>query len=215
MKYGDILNFLEYAYNGELTIGQTGLINFIKIAKKFEIKNIEKYTIDIIATKDEGKHVKENESVEQLKYNETVDPDSERQSNLSDSTDTESSYEESWSARISRMRNASRVITTRYIATAAVSTSTVTDCHPKRRRPKANRNRSGMPDKPKKCRYCRRSYSLRSTLTNHERFCSSNPNRTISRCPFCFQEVRPGSMTFHKKTYHNYVPKPVGSWQYK
>lgn len=57
-----------------------------------------------------------------------------------------------------------------------------------------------------KCRHCPVRYENKSTMSNHERFCIHNPNRSSSLCPFCQKEVPPGSMTFHKRTKHGYVP---------
>ena len=58
------------------------------------------------------------------------------------------------------------------------------------------------------CRYCSRPYNVTSSLKNHERFCFLNPNRSVSTCNICNEEVKPGSMTFHKRRYHENVPIP-------
>lgn len=54
-----------------------------------------------------------------------------------------------------------------------------------------------------KCKYCPSSFAKQNGIYNHQRYCYSNPNRLISRCSVCKQEVRPGSMQYHKKRYHN------------
>lgn len=56
------------------------------------------------------------------------------------------------------------------------------------------------------CQFCERKFFSRSTQKNHERFCSHNPDHVKSVCSICNKEVKPGSMTFHKKKYHDYVP---------
>lgn len=63
----------------------------------------------------------------------------------------------------------------------------------------------------KTCQFCPYVNPNDRTMYNHQRYCSENPNRTISRCPFCQKEVKPGSMTFHKRTKHGYETKTQSS----
>jgi hypothetical protein len=67
--------------------------------------------------------------------------------------------------------------------------------------------RKSLLDTPvSRCKHCEYPMYNISTLKNHERFCIKNPSRSIPRCPFCQKEVKPGSMTHHKKKYHGYIP---------
>jgi hypothetical protein len=43
-------------------------------------------------------------------------------------------------------------------------------------------------------------------MYNHQRYCTYNPNKLISRCPVCKIEVKPGSMIYHKRKAHGYSP---------
>lgn len=76
---------------------------------------------------------------------------------------------------------------------------------------KRMRKSSGTDWKPnwndgRKCKYCPLKYTNYNTLKNHERYCKFNPNHVISRCSICDKEVPQGSITFHKRTQHGYVP---------
>lgn len=73
--------------------------------------------------------------------------------------------------------------------------------------PRSSRRNTIGPQKME-CRYCSRPYNVTSSLKNHEKFCFLNPNRSVSTCNICNEEVKPGSMTFHKRRYHDHVPTP-------
>jgi hypothetical protein len=55
---------------------------------------------------------------------------------------------------------------------------------------------------------------LKVEINNNFKNFTENPNRKLSTCPICGMIVKPGSMTFHKKTQHGYVPKSRKRFSY-
>ncbi|CAG9805134.1 unnamed protein product [Chironomus riparius] len=73
--------------------------------------------------------------------------------------------------------------------------------------PRLTRRFSTIGPQKLECRHCSRPYNVSSSLRNHEKFCILNTNRSVSICNICNEEVPPGSMTFHKRRYHDHVPQ--------
>lgn len=59
------------------------------------------------------------------------------------------------------------------------------------------------------CRFCDRRLSTQGRIRKHETECSENPDRIIAVCEICSAEMKPSSLTQHKKQKHDVKIKSV------
>lgn len=57
------------------------------------------------------------------------------------------------------------------------------------------------------CRFCGRGLTTAGRIKKHENECSDNPDRIIAVCDICSTEMKPSSLTSHKKQKHDVKAK--------
>lgn len=57
------------------------------------------------------------------------------------------------------------------------------------------------------CRFCRRQLTSAGRIKKHENECNDNPDRIIAICDICNSEMKPSSLTAHKKQKHEVKAK--------
>lgn len=182
ISFNDICNILSFIYTGFATVNFEGIVPFYNICKHLELKGIERFEID----------------AKPLAKPKEPTPTRTRRATT----------KRSFSKDITEDLNTKDEPLSSSESSVASSESEYHQVQPQRNR----RNRTGKPTEVRiPCNFCPNKYNNINTLKNHQRFCYLNPNRAISRCPICKIEVKPGSMTYHKRTVHLYtVPSLSG-----
>lgn len=180
MSFSDICSVIEFVYTGNLKISHDQLNHFLAVAGKLQIKGVVGFSIDI---KDENEGnfpviIFGENRVNGVK-NVNTEPGGLGSSTIESSSDVSDSPR-----LIVKQINEIRVL----------------------RKCKQSKENIAKSSCKLSCEHCRRKFEKKRTAYNHRRFCLLNPNKRASRCPFCLEVVKPGSMTYHKKTYHAYVP---------
>jgi hypothetical protein len=216
-KYEDVFNFIKFIYTGKIIVKFGSLMKFVASMEtdfKLEMQNI---SIDVLPKIDDSKKLQKKQSEGQKRKREDNDEESvevvEKVAKIADS---------------SAGPSCSKVNTSPVERKPLVSLDNVKMNAPKRRKSRKTYD----DDFIEYCTYCDSGFHNRNTFKTHERFCYANPNRVQSICNFCLKEVKPGntnlgyfmnrcycsqyfsgSMTFHKKKYHGYVPTTRTSTQ--
>lgn len=200
MSFSDVCYVLEYAYTGSLKISHDQLNHFLSVATKLQLKGVADFSFDV------KQDVKEQEGEENLLKNlfENVQTKFNSARNLEKKPALPVSSLVS-SKRVSRSKTLQKKES--FDSNGALTTQKLT----KRGLKPGSKRRLSLElslklTPVKSCKFCHLPFWKISTADNHQRYCMLNPNRSISRCPFCKELVKPGSMTYHKKTHHGYVP---------
>lgn len=198
ISFVDVCNVLAFIYTGVTTVGFEGIVHFTKIAKNLQLQGIEGFGIDL-KKKDSSLSIRE---VGSANINHQVIPQQGSSGSLSTPMEANSEKRVIRSKRLGALKPESSLSSVSSYESSAESSE---NYYTKSKRFRHTRRSAVLPGKIP-CKFCPNKYNNINTLKNHQRFCLHNPNRSISRCPICKIEVKPGSMTYHKRIAHNYVP---------
>ena len=232
VSFVDLNNIVRYIYAGELTIDRDYLTHFIQVGDTFGIMDIHDLEIDTgnpnvrdapeEIIKEEVAEIPELvEIIEKVEVPAKLDiavPESSKKPNILRS-----------SSKSIEMLDKLKVLTPVKAAIGEdeklflkqlnlvpktdppkTRSKTAAKKAPKRlivKLPRSTRRFSTIGTQKLECRHCSRPYNSSSSLRTHEKFCILNINRSVSVCNICNEEVPPGSMTFHKRRYHDHVPQ--------
>lgn len=216
-SFVDLNNIVQFIYYGELKMDRNYLTHFIQTADLFGVQDIHDLEIDII-----GSTANNIEDQDQLKMLENVEinvevPGPSKMPNIQRSNSK--SAEKLERLKVLSVKKASisedeksfmKELDLVPKVEAKVRQKSAPKKPPKRliiKLPRSARRSNTIGPQKMECRYCSRPYSVASSLRNHEKFCILNDNRSVSICNICNEEVKPGSMTFHRKRYHNIMPQ--------
>lgn len=191
-SFSDVMNCLEFVYTGSIKIPFCQLNHFMKVSKTLGLVGVPDISFNEETPKEKPIKIKA------IKVEKIVKP----------TTSTPIKVEADDIVEIkTRPRSLSDCPPSlksdpNYSPSQSASTSS-------NRKRKAKKSRPSVSIKTHKCSHCHSNYSSRHSVYSHERFCYSNPNRSTSRCSICSEEVRPGSMVYHKRRYHQYKPSSV------
>lgn len=200
VRFDDLFNVIKFIYNGKITLSEDDLVRFMDVGNMLKIRGVIEMSIDI--NKELTTACQKLSSNEAGTSKETKQYHGEGNKNALN--------EEIASSTQLPMRTRKR----QYTNDAQNGFDDDLSLATQQKRTRNRRVYQHIPllnatekEEVMHCSFCERSFHNRSTLSNHERFCEINPNRRLSTCPICSKIVKPGSMTFHKKTQHNYVPQ--------
>lgn len=226
-SFVDLNNIIKFIYYGELTMDRDYLTHFIHVADLFGVKDIHDLEIDIAnsvptvnSTASNGEDQDPLEILEGVKAPlevnievpgpskkpnvlQSASKPSEKFDKLQILTVKKASISEDEKSFMKQLNLIPKV-------EAKVSQKSAPKKTSKRlliKLPRSARRSNTIGPQKMECRYCSRPYNVASSLRNHEKFCILNDNRSISTCNICNEEVKPGSMTFHKKRYHDIKPQ--------
>lgn len=233
--FADVLNVLEFIYTGSVTIESSHFNHFLAVAKNLGLVGIPEIAIDLVP------ELKERmlDGKRKRKINSVVDENEKENSSIvKNRAPTRNPIRDLLRDSPSPPPEPIQSLAVYSPPRSPQSSDYDPNYSPSPRRPvlktPRGRNYSSSPERPVKkplrgrrsmksilelsssinflkCAHCDSSYASRNSIYNHERYCHQNPNRKISRCSICKDEVRPGSMLYHKKRYHAYKPRPLKS----
>lgn len=226
-SFVDLNNIVQFIYYGELMMDRNYLTHFIQIADLFGVQDIHDLEIDIVGSAPIVNSTANNEEdQDQLKMLENaiipidINVEVPRPSNMPNIQRSNSkSAEKLERLKVLSVKKASisedeksfmKELDLVPKVEAKVRQKSAPKKPPKRliiKLPRSARRSNTIGPQKMECRYCSRPYSVASSLRNHEKFCILNDNRSVSICNICNEEVKPGSMTFHRKRYHNIMPQ--------
>jgi hypothetical protein len=233
VNFVDLYNIVRYIYAGELTIDRNYLTHFIRIGDLFGVKDIHELEIDIInpnvsvvpqtEAKQEDEEIAELVEMipETVEVQNAVEIEVAGPSKVPNILRSKSKAPRKMSKlRVFPLKKAPVIDEEEFLkhvdlvpckGPSPQKSQSPTKKPAKRlviKLPRSNRRRNTIETQKMECRHCSRPYNASSSLRTHEKYCFLNPNRSISVCNICKEEVKPGSMVFHKKRYHDLLPTP-------
>lgn len=186
ITFSILCEVVKFIYTGKVNIDMNNYTQFIEALTYLRINCIQGFTTDIVKYGENAQNESPNLS---SKTSSTSATTLSNDSHIA-SVESESKFSETLSERASQVKKKSQRVAK-----------------------KSKKNSKKSPTKKEStklvqatCNHCKKSFNNKYTVKNHERYCLQNPNRIESRCDVCQAEVKQGSMTLHKKKFHNYVP---------
>lgn len=222
LNYPDLLNAVNFMYNGSLTIAEDNLDGFMQAAKVLQIKSITPgYPTMPDSTKVNQDGSENNSSSSNSSCSETASDHSvptstlkpiptARQSNeVTENRNPDRSEDNSRSSSSSRSQSESDhpvpmstlqpIPTACHSNNAAKKPSTTKSTNSRQKTTSATPNSSVF-----RCVFCSKQFKARKNAMNHQLICARNPNRKIFQCKSCPRTFsRKYRWVAHEKTHES------------